>query len=208
MFRLGYFEHVSPEGRDPWYWFHEANYVYRYAGENLAIDFSDANALFAAWMESPTHRANILHPKYTEIGVAVVDGLFADTPTTLVVQHFGTPMTAPANLTKPTMRIRDVAIKKTPTRSLVVPTDAKNIVLPFPVAVQSEVQNLGHQATIKPLVSEVTTELSGRSDPLITSLWGHTVNLLLSISLVLPDIKRLGQLRIVKPIRTLTMRYA
>ena len=44
----------------------------------------------AAWMASPTHKENIVNPKYTEIGVAVVPGSLLGQDTVLVVQLFGT----------------------------------------------------------------------------------------------------------------------
>ena len=45
-------------------------------------------------MKSPTHRANIVHSKYKEIGIGVVNGILGGVKTTLVVQHFGTPLRA------------------------------------------------------------------------------------------------------------------
>ncbi|HVU80335.1 MAG TPA: CAP domain-containing protein, partial [Candidatus Paceibacterota bacterium] len=44
-----------------------------------------------AWMESPTHRANIVKPVYEEIGVGVAQGTFQGKPATFVVQYFGAP---------------------------------------------------------------------------------------------------------------------
>jgi hypothetical protein len=47
-------------------------------------------------MNSQTHRDNIMSGRYTEIGVAVVNGILDGQETTLVVQHFGRPAaTAP-----------------------------------------------------------------------------------------------------------------
>src|SRR6185369_13608321 len=34
-----YFAHISPGGKDSWYWFKQAGYSFYYAGENLAVDF-------------------------------------------------------------------------------------------------------------------------------------------------------------------------
>lgn len=85
-----YFAHTSPLGLSPWYWFKQANYNYHYAGENLAIDFIDAESLYSAWLSSPTHRANILNGKYKEIGLAVLSGKVNGHQTTIAVQHFGT----------------------------------------------------------------------------------------------------------------------
>jgi hypothetical protein len=69
----------------------EAGYEYQVAGENLARDFGTTPDMMEAWMASPTHRANIVNPKYTEIGIAVIDGVFQGYETTLVVQMFGKP---------------------------------------------------------------------------------------------------------------------
>lgn len=45
-------------------------------------------------MNSPTHKENIINPKYKEIGIGVVNGTLGGIKTTLVVQHFGTPLAA------------------------------------------------------------------------------------------------------------------
>jgi hypothetical protein len=87
----GYFAHISPEGIDSWYWFKTAGYAFTYAGENLAVDFSDSANVVTAWMNSPTHRANILDSHYTEIGIATASGMYEGHPTIFVVQEFGTP---------------------------------------------------------------------------------------------------------------------
>jgi len=94
MFAFDYWAHESPSGREPWEFFREVDYDYRVAGENLARDFMNADDVVQAWMESPTHRDNIVNSKYKEIGVAVVDGTLEGIKTTLVVQFFGTPSSA------------------------------------------------------------------------------------------------------------------
>jgi hypothetical protein len=91
MAAKGYFAHTSPDGTDPWHWFEKVGYKYAYAGENLAIDFSDSGDVERAWMNSPTHRENILNAKFTEIGVATAVGMYQGRMTTFVVQAFGTP---------------------------------------------------------------------------------------------------------------------
>lgn len=89
MVLQGYFAHVSPQGVDPWHWIKKAGYEYEYAGENLAINFSDSSDVTKAWMESPGHRANILNGKFTEVGVATVKGHVSGRETVFVVQMFG-----------------------------------------------------------------------------------------------------------------------
>ena len=87
----GYFSHNSPDGKTPWYWFGEAGYDFSYAGENLAIHFSDSPEVVEAWMNSPSHRANIVNENFTEIGIAISQGSFEGKQTIFVVQMFGKP---------------------------------------------------------------------------------------------------------------------
>ena len=93
MATKGYFAHVSPSGTTPWDWLKQAGYAYSYAGENLAVNFTDSNALQSAWMASPAHEANIVDPAYTEVGFATATGTYDGQPTTFVVEFFGTPAT-------------------------------------------------------------------------------------------------------------------
>ena len=85
-----YFAHTSPVGLTPWHWFETVGYDYRYAGENLAINFITAESEQAAWMNSPTHRKNIMNVNYQEIGVAVAAGEVNGALGIIAVQEFGT----------------------------------------------------------------------------------------------------------------------
>ncbi len=91
MFAQQYWSHVSPSGVQPWTFITDSGYSYQWAGENLARDFSQTPEMMTAWMNSPSHKANIMSDRYTEIGVAVVNGTLHNQETTLVVQMFGTP---------------------------------------------------------------------------------------------------------------------
>ncbi len=93
MAKKHYFSHYSPDNVSPWYWFNQVNYDYLHAGENLAIYFTDSEAIVNAWMNSPSHRANIVDQKYTEIGVGTAKGIYNGYKTVYVVQLFGTPKT-------------------------------------------------------------------------------------------------------------------
>ncbi len=89
MFNRDYWAHVTPTGEQPWSFITSTGYTYLYAGENLARDFADPQAVVEAWMASPSHRENLLNPNYDDLGVAVVDGDLAGVETTLIVQMFG-----------------------------------------------------------------------------------------------------------------------
>lgn len=90
MAKNGYFAHYSPTGISPWYWFEQVSYDFVSAGENLAVHFTDSEDVVNAWMESPSHRANIMSGKYQEIGVGTAKGEYKGNPTIFVVQLFGT----------------------------------------------------------------------------------------------------------------------
>lgn len=97
MFADNYWAHTAPDGRTPWDFIVGAGYRYTYAGENLAKDFGNTPQMVQAWMDSQTHRDNIVSPKYTEIGVAVVPGSLNGEDTVLVVQMFGSRTTNTAS---------------------------------------------------------------------------------------------------------------
>lgn len=90
MFEENYWAHFSPSGRDPWEFILGSGYKFTFAGENLAKNFQNSQDVVAAWIASPTHRDNILNPRYKDIGIAVVEGTLNGQKTTLVVQMFGT----------------------------------------------------------------------------------------------------------------------
>ncbi|PIY74734.1 MAG: hypothetical protein COY85_02400 [Candidatus Portnoybacteria bacterium CG_4_10_14_0_8_um_filter_40_50] len=94
MIANNYFDHTSPSGISPWYWFGKAGYSFVWAGENLAIHFIDTDAVFEAWMASPGHRDNILNPNFKDIGVAVAAGQIDGRQTTVSVLAFGSPAVA------------------------------------------------------------------------------------------------------------------
>lgn len=96
MFEENYWAHFSPSGKDPWGFILGSGYKFSYAGENLAKNFYNSSDVVKAWMESPTHRDNILNSNYQDIGIAVVEGNLGGQKTTLVVQMFGGPYAAVA----------------------------------------------------------------------------------------------------------------
>lgn len=63
------FSHTRPDGRHFSTALREQNVNYKGAGENIAWGQSSPEAVMNAWMNSEGHRANILNPNYTKIGV-------------------------------------------------------------------------------------------------------------------------------------------
>ena len=109
----GYFAHTSPEGKTPWYWLSQVGYKYQYAGENLAINFSDSKDVTSAWMASPTHRANIVKNKYTEVGTGIATGIYKGKETIFVAQVYANPLPKNETVNKVTRTKEGVKIETT-----------------------------------------------------------------------------------------------
>ena len=73
MISRNYFEHYA-YGLTPWDFIHNSQYDYSSASENLAMNFDTAEGMVNTWMQSPTHRANILNPNFTDSGIGIVKG--------------------------------------------------------------------------------------------------------------------------------------
>jgi uncharacterized protein YkwD len=77
MAAAGYFSHTSPSGDTAFSLLDLYGVPYGWAGENLARNnYPDDESVAVAvrdLMASPSHRANILGPNYTHLGVAVAD---------------------------------------------------------------------------------------------------------------------------------------
>lgn len=137
MLTKGYWAHFAPDGTSPWSFFLSFGYKYKYAGENLARDFSNANDAVNAWMNSPTHRENILNSNYRDVGIGVVEGSLAGADTTIIVQFFGSPLSGyePIPIAKaketgtsvPTPKATVIAVVSTPIPTLTAtPTPTAN----------------------------------------------------------------------------------
>lgn len=93
MVAKDYWSHNTPAGQEPWIFFDGAGYVYQKAGENLAYGFDTSYKTVEGWMNSPSHRANILDGSYSEVGFGFANGSnFVGTgEETIVVAHYAKP---------------------------------------------------------------------------------------------------------------------
>jgi uncharacterized protein YkwD len=73
MFVRGYFSHYTPEGKDPFTRMRDAGVTFRTAGENLALA-PTLQLAHTGLMNSPGHRANILHTQFGRVGIGILDG--------------------------------------------------------------------------------------------------------------------------------------
>lgn len=72
MWERKYFAHVSPDGKDVGDRLQASKVNYSYAGENLALAPTTVTA-HNGLMNSKGHRENILDPRFTKVGVGVID---------------------------------------------------------------------------------------------------------------------------------------
>jgi uncharacterized protein YkwD len=91
MARRNYWSHVTPDGKQPWSFLDAAGYSYRKAGENLAYGFATSQETIAGWMNSPTHKANLLDASFEEVGFGFAnsDNYQNTGPETIVVAMYG-----------------------------------------------------------------------------------------------------------------------
>ncbi|MBI4009235.1 CAP domain-containing protein [Candidatus Roizmanbacteria bacterium] len=130
MLAKNYWSHYGPNGETPWDFLLTSGYQYEFAGENLAKNFLFSQGVIDAWMNSQTHKENILRKDYSQVGFAVVNGILNGEETTLVVQMFGKPFSTPL-VKKPEIRPETV-VAKTP--ELTQPIATATIVVNKPIA--------------------------------------------------------------------------
>ncbi|MFC4644887.1 CAP domain-containing protein [Streptomyces mangrovi] len=74
MVARAFYSHTSPEGSQPWDRAAAAGSTRRTIGENIACGQRSPAEVVEGWMNSPGHRANILKPAFTHIGVGYAGG--------------------------------------------------------------------------------------------------------------------------------------
>lgn len=91
MLLYQYFAHVGPDKKSLANWLDDYEYNYVVAGENLAMGFSQPEAVVEAWTKSKTHYANLIDPDFSQIGIGIVSGPYFGRDTTLIAQFFAYP---------------------------------------------------------------------------------------------------------------------
>ena len=112
-----YFSHTSPTDKTVSDFVRSSGYKYSTVGENLAMGFTNAEDVVNAWVNSPTHYANLIDNDYVDLGVGLETGVYAGEQTVYVAQHFGGPSVMPEQTTvapvkKPAV-VKDVSVPAT-----------------------------------------------------------------------------------------------
>jgi len=89
MARKDYFDHRGSDGSQPKDRVLRAGYQPRISGENIALGPESAEEVVAGWLASPGHCANIMDPRFRDIGIGIATG--RGRGKTYWVQTFGAP---------------------------------------------------------------------------------------------------------------------
>jgi len=90
MIEGGFFGHTDPDtGYGPGERAVAGKYLFWNIGENLAAGQTTAADVMRVWMDSPSHRDNILDPRWTEVGIGV---RYGGADSIYWVQEFGDPV--------------------------------------------------------------------------------------------------------------------
>lgn len=152
MIARNYWSHTTPDGQQPWIFMDGAGYKYQKAGENLAYGFATSSDTVTGWMNSQTHKDNMLDTAFSEVGFGFANGenFNSSGEETVVVAMYGKPVvlsasneTAPAPTPSPTKVSAAPKPDETPTpvvepvkeTATPVNTDTKEVVEPKTVAV-------------------------------------------------------------------------
>lgn len=170
MVSKDYWAHNTPSGQEPWVFFDTAGYLYQKAGENLAYGFATSADAIIGWMNSPSHRANILDGSYTEVGFGFTnaENFVTTGQETVVVAHYGKPLydqpVAPAQSTPDQPTILSESDTQSPVNSEPVP-----VATAAPVEAEPEIVSSTPQDTTTDLPDEVAQNTPITSDTPVPS---------------------------------------
>ncbi len=93
MVKRNYWSHNTPDGNEPWTFIDNTHYSYLKAAENLAYGFNSSNSVVSGWLNSASHRANLLDNNLSEVGfgVANAENFQGKGNETIVVAMYGLP---------------------------------------------------------------------------------------------------------------------
>ncbi len=93
MVARNYWSHLTPDGKTPWSFIDKTGYTYQKAGENLAFGFGNTNDIVKGWLNSPSHKQNLLDTDYREVGFGVANSQNYQNngPETVVVALYSNP---------------------------------------------------------------------------------------------------------------------
>lgn len=158
MVARNYWAHTTPDGKQPWEFISATGYSFTAAGENLAYGFDSSAAAMTGWMNSPGHKANVLHDNYLEVGFGVANSpdYQSNGEQTVIVAMYAKPQKVVTPSTATTGRAPAPAPKPAPVAEESAPAAEQ------PAAPPAE-STPTPAATSEP--TQVTPESVGATDP-------------------------------------------
>lgn len=103
MVNRNYWSHNTPDGQTPWTFINATGYKYQKAGENLAYGFGTSTETVSGWMNSPSHRDNMLDSSFTNVGFGIANSpdYQSTGPETVVVAMYAEPVVLSASSLSP-----------------------------------------------------------------------------------------------------------
>ncbi len=164
MVTRDYWSHNTPEGNPPWVFIDSTGYDYKKAGENLAYGFLTSADTVTGWMNSPSHRENMLLGDYTDVGFGYANSSdYQGTgPETVVVAMYGQPTVAsasaaPAPTPSPQPVVQSTNKQPTPTP---VPAPA-----PAPESAAEQPAEQPTETAAEPVATPITTDAPIATEP-------------------------------------------
>ncbi len=167
MIARNYWSHNTPDGEEPWIFIDATGYSYTKAGENLAYGFSTSSETITGWMNSPTHRDNMLDSGFSEVGFGYANGANynGDGQETVVVAMYAQPAAA-----APVQAQQQVAPATTaPAQAAPAPAATAPTSEPAPTPAQATVEDTA-VATAEVAAEPVTTARQNTAEPATTEV--------------------------------------
>lgn len=129
MVARNYWSHTSPDNQLPWAFIEKAKYSYQKAGENLAYGFATNSETVNGWMNSASHRKNILDTAYSQVGFGIAQSpdFIGNGPETVIVALYARPSSAPRLAVADTKLVPDAEQPVTSTSQLIVEPSVKAV---------------------------------------------------------------------------------
>lgn len=172
MATRNYWSHDTPDGSPPWVFISNAGYSYSLAGENLAYGQLSSTQTVNEWMNSQTHRENIMNSGYIDVGFGIANAAnyngkeTTGSEETIVVAMYGAPYTvtpATAQSTKPVAK----STPKSPLPASAPTTSTPQAPTQQPVAIE---------AVKKPTTATSTSTSVGQKPAILATSTSVTTN--------------------------------
>lgn len=161
MVSRNYWSHNTPDGQTPWTFINATGYKYQKAGENLAYGFATSSDTVSGWMNSPSHRDNMLDSSFTNVGFGIANSpdYQSTGPETVVVAMYAEPVVLSASSPSPTPA--PTTTKTTTKKATPAPAPA-----PAPTTVAQATPTPAPEESPKnPHTEAVTTDRQSTSEP-------------------------------------------